>query len=102
MPIFLNEDNSNKVLSKKQIIIPQKLVDKLQTNMNLIGKNKNLKGFKRLNSILNKDYNKRSNRKDKIHTNDKTISFPDARRIDFDMRHMSQNPNNLEYQMLRW
>lgn len=96
MPLILNEDEG-KILGKKQVIVPNKLVNKLKTNKNLFGKYKKTKGFKRVSAIVDDDYNKRSNRKDRVHTDDKTISFGDLKRIDYDMRHTSPNPHNLEY-----
>jgi hypothetical protein len=96
MPLILNEEEGKK-LGKKQVIVPKKLVNKLKNNLNLFGKYKKTDGFKRASSIVDDDYNKRSNKKDKIHTDDKTISFSDLKRIDHDMRHINQNPHNLEY-----
>lgn len=96
MPLILNEEEG-KLLGKKQVIVPKKLVNKLKQNKDLFGKYKKTKGFKRVSAIVDDDYNKRSNRKDKIHTDDKTISFGDLKRIDHDMRHTNPNPHNLEY-----
>lgn len=95
MPIILEDEG--KILNKKQVIVPDKLVDKLIANKNLFSKYKDTKGFKRVSAIVDDDYNKRSNKKDKIHTDDKTVSFSDLKRIDHDMKHMSPNPHNLEY-----
>ena len=95
MALFINEDG--KQLTKKQIIVPDKLVKKLKFNKSIFGKYKDTKGFKRVSAIVDDDYNKRSDKKDRVHTKDKTISFSDLKRIDHDMRHMSPNPNNLEY-----
>lgn len=96
MPLIINEDEGKK-LGKKQVIVPDKLVNKLKLNKNLFGKYKKTKGFKRISAIVDDDYNKRSNKKDRIHNDNKTISFGDLKRIDHDMRHMSPNPHNLEY-----
>ena len=96
MPIIIMEDEG-KLLNKKQVIVPDKLVNKLKLNKSLFGKYKNTKGFKRVSAIVDDDYNKRSDKKDRIHTDDKTISFSDLKRIDHDMRHTAPNPNNLEF-----
>lgn len=96
MPLILSEEEG-KLLGKKQVIVPKKLVNKLKHNKDLFGKYKKTKGFKRVSAIVDDDYNKRSDKKDKIHTDDKTISFSDLKRIDHDMRHTNPNPHNLEY-----
>jgi len=96
MPLILSEEEG-KLLGKKQVVVPKKLVNKLKHNKDLFGKYKKTKGFKRVSAIVDDDYNKRSDKKDKIHTDDKTISFSDLKRIDHDMRHTNPNPHNLEY-----
>ena len=94
MPLIF-EDESKK-LGKKQVIVPNKLVNKIKSNLNVFGQYKDTKGFKRANSIVDDDYNKRSNKKDKIHNGAKTISFSDLKRINHDLKHNNQNPNDLE------
>lgn len=94
MPLIF-EDESKK-LGKKQVIVPDKLVNKIKSNLNVFGQYKGTKGFKRANSIVDDDYNKRSNKKDKIHNGAKTISFSDLKRINHDLKHNNQNPNDLE------
>ena len=96
MALFINEEGDKKLV-KKQVKVPDKLVAKLTLTKNLLGKNKKSKGFKRISAIVDDDYNKRSDNKDKIHNGDKTVSFSDLKRIDFDMRHMSPSKKNLEY-----
>ena len=82
MALFITEDEG-KVLGKKQVKVPDKIVDKLKLNRNLFAGYSKAKGYKRINSIIDDDYNKRSNKKDKIHNGDKTVSFSDLKRIDF-------------------
>jgi hypothetical protein len=101
MPIFLFEDEGKK-LGNRQLIIPQNLVKHLQKQANLYSGDeyKTTKGYKRLNSLLNKDYNSQSDKKNNQHNDKHTISFADAKRIDFDIRHMNQSPDNSEYAMI--
>lgn len=94
------EDEGTK-LGGKQIILPQYLVDKLKENLKLYsnGQYNKTKGFKRLNALLSKNYNNPSDKKDRQHNDNYTISFSDLKRIDFDIRHMPQ-ANNAEYDMI--
>lgn len=92
MPIFIKE---NQALNGKVYKIPDN-VDK--HNKQTLEKYKNYtqnKGYKRLNSLTNNDYNKRSNMKNN-HKDGNYISFQDAKRIDHDFRHMDKNPNNID------
>jgi hypothetical protein len=68
----------------------------LKNTLSKYGQYKQSKGYKRLNSLVNPSYNKRSNKEDSLNSNDKHISFADLKRIDFDLRHMSQDPNDIE------
>lgn len=95
MALFINEDS--KEITKDQVIVPDKLIDRLKLNKNLLGKYKDTDGYKRVSAIVDDDYNKRSDKKDRIHNDKHTISFSDLKRIDHDMRHMNHNHNNLEY-----
>ena len=99
MALFLTEDEG-KQLNKHQIKIPDNIVKNLTAAKGKYGKYKKTDGYKRLNSMLDDDYNKRSDRKDRVHNGDKTLSFGDLKRIDHDIRHMPQTNNNLEYNML--
>ena len=47
-----------------------------------------------LNSLVNPEYNKRSNKADQF-KDGKHITFTDMKRIDHDFRHMSKNPKDL-------
>lgn len=78
MPLILEDEG--KKLNKRQLTIPKKLVNKLKATRNLFDKYSKTKGFKRLNAMIDDDYNKRSNKKDRIHNGDKTISFSDAKK----------------------
>ena len=99
MALFLTEDEGKK-LNKNQIKIPDNIVKLLKIAKGAYGQYKKSDGYKRLNSMLDDDYNKRSNKKDRIHNGDKTVSFSNLKRIDHDIRHMPQTKNNLEYNML--
>lgn len=94
-------EDEGKHFSGRQVIIPKYLVDKLKERLNVYSDKsyKQYKGYKRLNSLLNKNYNNQDNKKSS-NANDYTISFADVKRIDFDMRHMPQSNDNLEYDMI--
>lgn len=90
-------EDENKTLGKKQFKVPDKIVNQLKLTRNLFDKYSTSKGYKRINSILDDDYNKRSKKKDKIHNGDKTISGSDAKKIAHEKEHgqISNNPNDL-------
>lgn len=97
MPIIL-EDESGK-LSGRRVIVPKEVSDAIQKQLNLYGnKVKASKGYKRAKTLTSDEYNNRS-RNGVSSTEDgrKIVSFSDLKRIDHEMRHMSQNPNNLQY-----
>jgi len=98
MPLIIQEDSEK--LSKRQIIIPDEVADKLRQNMNLYANDKTSDGYKRLRSLTDKDYNKRSDGKETQHNDKMTVSFADARRIDHDLKSLKQNPNSKEFNML--
>jgi hypothetical protein len=88
-------EDEGKLLGKKQAKVPDKLVNKIKKNLNLFGQYKKSKGFKRASSIVDDDYNKRSNKKDKIHNGDKTLSFSDIKKIDHEYKNMSINDDDV-------
>lgn len=98
MALILEDENTRFI--GKQIILPKYLVDNLKEKLKLYSDDqyKKTKGYKRLNALLNRNYNQQSDKKDRQHNN-YTISFSDLKRIDFDIRHMPQN-NNAEYDMI--
>ena len=100
MPLIFETEEGK--FGNRQIILPQYLVDQLKERQNLYSGNeyKTLKGYKRLNAMLSKNYNNPSDKKDRQHNNNHTISFADAKRIDFDIRHMPQTKDNVEYDMI--
>ena len=93
MPLIIEDEG--KLLGKKQAKVPDKLVNKIKQNLNLFGQYKKSKGFKRASSIVDDDYNKRSNKKDKIHNGDKTLSFSDIKKIDHEYKNMSVNDDDV-------
>ena len=101
MPLILNEDEGAR-FGGRQIILPQDVVDHLRTCRNMYSGDqyKTSRGYKRLNSLLDKGYNDPSDKKDRQHNDNVTISFADAKRIDFDMKHMPQSADNDEYNMI--
>jgi hypothetical protein len=90
-------EDESKTIGKKQFVVPDKIVDKLKLNRNLFDKYKTSKGFKRINAIIDDDYNKRSNKKDKVHNGDKTISGSDLKKLnqEKDSGEISNNPNDI-------
>lgn len=90
MPIFLKE--ANQLLKNRTYQIPKDLEKHLRNTLQQYGQYKNADGYKRLNSLLNPNYNKRS---DYSKNGEKQISHSDLETIDHDLRHMSKNPNDL-------
>jgi hypothetical protein len=86
MPLIL-EDESKK-LGGRQLTLPQDLVDHLRKKQAQYSdkKYKTSNGYKRLKALLSKDYNTRSDRKERQDNNNFTMSFSDAKRILHDMK----------------
>ena len=101
MPIFLYEDESNK-LGGKQLILPQYLVDHLRQQSELYsGKEyRNSKGYKRLMGMLHRDYNDPDGNKQKQHNDKHTMTWYGAKELARNIKAMSQTPDNLEYVMI--
>lgn len=93
MPIFIKE---NQALKNNEYELPKHLEDHLKSTLAKYGNYSAAKGYKRLNSLVNKDYNKRS---DDSYNGRKKVSFSDLKRIDHDFRHMSKDPKDFERQM---
>lgn len=89
--------NENSELKNKKFIIPKNLSQHLNQTLSKYGEYSNNKGYKRLNSLVNPNYNKRS--KNSENNNQKYISYNDLKRIDFDIRHMDKNPDNIEFKL---
>lgn len=98
MPIILSEEETGK-LGGRRIIVPKEVSDAIQKQLNTYGKSiKSTKGYKRAKSLTSDDYNNRSNNRNTTTKNgERIISFSDLKKIDHEMRHMNQNPNNLQY-----
>ena len=71
MPIFIKE---NQVLNKKSFKLPKNLQQHLKDTLAKYGDYKEEEGYKRLNSLINPDYNKRN---DKKSGDEREISFAD-------------------------
>jgi hypothetical protein len=91
MPIFIQE---NQELNKRSYKIPKNLQQHLQDTLTKYGNYKESDGYKRLNSLVKPDYNKRN---DKKNGEEREISYSDLKRIDHDFRHMDKNPKNVTY-----
>ena len=91
MPIFIKE---NQELKDNMYEIPDKLQKHLKQTLSKYKDYTTNKGYKRLNSLVNPEYNKRSNKADKF-KDGKHITFTDMKRIDHGFRHMSKNPKDL-------
>ena len=91
MPIFINE---NQALKNNMYKIPDELAKRLKQILSKYGNYTKNKGYKRLNSLVYPEYNKRSDKADQF-KDGKHISFSDMKRIDHDFRHMSKNPKDL-------
>lgn len=89
MIIFINE---NEALKNKNYQIPKELVNNLKKTLIQYKNCTTNKGYKRLNTLVNPNYNNRSEKEKK----NNEISFTDLKRIDYDFRHMDKNPKNLE------
>lgn len=98
MPIILSEEETGK-LGGRRIVVPREVSDAIQKQLNTYGKDiKTTKGYKRAKSLTSDDYNNRSkNNKTTTKNGERIISFSDLKKIDHEMRHMNQNPNNLQY-----
>ena len=90
-------EDESKTIGKKQFIVPDKVVEKLKLNRNLFGNAKKSKGYKRINAIIDDDYNKRSNKKDKIHNGKKTISGSELKKLnqEKDSGQISNSPTDI-------
>ena len=91
MPIFIKE---NQELKDNMYEIPDKLEKHLKQTLSKYGDYTQNKGYKRLNSLVNPEYNKRSDKADQF-KDGKHITFTDMKRIDHDFRHMNKNPKDL-------
>lgn len=91
MPIFIKE---NQELKDNMYKIPNRLYKKLKCLLSKYGNYTQHKGYKRLNALVNPEYNKRSDKANQF-KNGKYISFTDLKRIKHDFRHMSDDPNDI-------
>ena len=94
MPIFIKE---NQELNGNKYKIPKKLVNKLKIKLAKFDDYKTTDGYKRLKALATPSYNERTDSKD--FENGNYISYGDAKTIDHDFRHMSQDPNSFERQI---
>lgn len=92
MPIFIKE---NQELQDNMYEIPDKLEKHLKQTLSKYKDYTQNKGYKRLNALVNPEYNKHSDKADKF-KDGKHITFTDMKRIDYDFRHMNKNPKNMD------
>lgn len=100
MPIIF-EDESKKDVTSNKVIVPKEVSNNIKKTLAAAGDSDIVhksKGYKRAKTLISPDdYNKRS--KDKNTTDDgrKMVTFGNLKRIAHDMKHMSQNKDNLQY-----
>lgn len=92
MPIFLKE---NQELDGNLYQIPDNIHKHLMQTLSALNQYKTSKGYKRLNRLLNPNYNKRLNKKGKQNKG-VYLTYGDLKKIDYEFRHMSKNPNNVQ------
>lgn len=97
MPLFLKE---NQELQDNMYDIPKELEDHLKDTLSqykeygTTAAGTMSKGFKRLQSLVDPNYNKQDDNTSK--DGHRQISYSDMKRIDHDFRHMSKNPHDLQ------
>ena len=85
------EDNQS--LSNKPFMIPNSIMKHLKTTLSMYGKYKDNDGYKRLNSLVNPNYNKRTDKDE----NSNQISYGNLKRIKHDFEAIGNNPKDLRY-----
>lgn len=90
MPTFINEENH--ALKNKKFPLPKHLQKNLKRVLASYGDFTQNKGYKRLNALVNPEYNKRS--KSKKGANN--LDYNGARAIKHDMEQMSNSPYSLQ------
>lgn len=93
MPITIRE---NQALKNKSFVIPDKLETHLKQTLAQYSNCTTNKGYRRLNKLVNDDYNKRSDKDKETKDGKKTMSLADLKNIDFFFRHSDKNPNNID------
>ena len=83
----------NQLLNDKMFLLPKDITDHLKLILNNNLDKKNSKGYKRLNSLINVNYNKRNNQ----NHDKKYISYSDLKRINHDFDNMPHNKKNIEF-----
>lgn len=92
MLIFINE---NDALKQNTYKLPKEITNHLKNTLANFGQYKTNKGYKRLNTLIDPNYNNRNDISPQ-NKDEKFITYGDLKRIDHDFRHMEKNPNNLE------
>jgi hypothetical protein len=100
MPLVLLQEDESKKLGTRRIEIPSDLMSHLNDVARRYSDKqyKPMRGYKRLHSIVDSQYNDKDGSSDGEHN--ASLSFADAKRIDFDIKHMSQSEDNPEYSMI--
>lgn len=90
MPIFLKENQS---LKGNQYILPKDMKKHLNNTLHTYGAYTDAEGAKRLRSLVDKDYNNRSN------INNDSFSFAELKRWNHELRHCDKSDDNLKYKL---
>lgn len=85
----------NQLLNDKMFSLPKKLEDHLKLILNNHIGDKESKGYKRLNSLVNSNYNDRSGKQSD--NGKKFISYSDLKRINHDFDNMLHSKDNKEF-----
>lgn len=88
MPIFLTE---NEALKGNRYKLPKYMRRHLDKTLHAYGQYTDAEGAKRLRSLLDKDYNNRSN------STDDSFSFAELKRWNHELRHCDKSDKNIKY-----
>ena len=94
MPIFLNENQS---LNKNSYKLPKFMKKHLQKTVHKYGDHTDERGYKRLMSMVDPNYNNRSNNKQK--NNEKSITYAELKRWNHELKHSDKSDDNSTYEM---
>ena len=84
---------NNQSLQNKPFIIPNNIMKHLKTTLSMYGKYKDNDGYKRLNSLVDTEYNKRTDKQEAPNQ----ISYGNLKRIKHDFETIGNNPKDIRY-----